>query len=147
MRTELRKPYPRHCMSLTFRPRLIVRPYSKPPRQCGTSPVQPANHFSQVTSPSIRLADDVNRISIIGNPNKGNGIHASSKGRGLARRSGQRDTPEISLPGLFDTTHYWTALATFPQPYCFQIGVLVTISVRIRIRTGRIWFSTENRTV
>ena len=45
--------------------------------------------------------------------------------------------PGTSLTGLVTTDHRWPTLATFPQS--LLIEVLSTISVRIWIRTGRIW--------
>ncbi len=83
----------------------------------GHSPVQPANHFSQVMPPSTRVAEDVNRISIIGNPNKGMGFMLRPKGGDS--HDGQADVtpPEISLPGLFDTARCRTELAASLQSH------------------------------
>lgn len=86
----------------------------KDQRQCGTSPVQLANHFSQVTPPGTRLADNVNRISIIGNPKKGMGFMLHPKGGDSHDGQANVTPPEISSPGLFDTARCRTVLATFP---------------------------------
>jgi hypothetical protein len=70
---------------------LIDKPYSLGDK-VGLSPVHLTCRFLQVTPPITKVADNINRITIIRSL-KEKPTHASSKGGGLARQFGQYGTP------------------------------------------------------